>query len=122
MRLLSYCPPTRFVDHMHSEHEVKHEPEVILAVSVSYLDFVCGPCDLKGTRLSFESSQDLVTFLSYCLSLLSCQFSVSGVNPTRKTVPHQDCSCQVCFLSIPLGSSSYSGQRMVLEQAYEFEL
>jgi len=24
----------RFVDHMHSEHEVKHEPEVILAVSV----------------------------------------------------------------------------------------
>jgi len=24
----------RFVDHMHSEHEVKHEPEVVLAVSV----------------------------------------------------------------------------------------
>ena len=99
MGLLSYCPPTRFVDHMHSEHEVKHEPEVILAVSVSYLDFVCGPCDLKGTRLSFEASQDLVTFLSYCLCLLFCQFSVSGVNPTRKIVPHQDCSCQVCFLS-----------------------
>ena len=68
-RLLIYRPITRFVDHMHSEHEVKHEPEVILAVSVSYLDFVCGPCDLKGTRLPFESSQDLVTFLSYCLFL-----------------------------------------------------
>ena len=25
----------RFVDHMHSEHEVKHEPEVVLAVSVN---------------------------------------------------------------------------------------
>ena len=35
-RLLIYRPITRFVDHMHSEHEVKHEPEVILAVSVSY--------------------------------------------------------------------------------------
>ena len=75
MRFLSYRPPTRFVDHMHSEHEVKHEPEVILAVSVSYLDFVCGPCDLKGIRLSLEAFQDLVTFLFCCLSLSSCQFS-----------------------------------------------
>ena len=27
----------RFVDHMHSEHEVKHEPEVVLAVSVNVI-------------------------------------------------------------------------------------
>ena len=81
MRLLNYRPPTRFVDHMHSEHEVKHEPEVILAVSVSSFDFYVWTWWHKRTSdIIFKSPENysdgekLLTVLSYCWSISYCKY------------------------------------------------
>ena len=72
---LHWFTNTRFVDHMHSEHEVKHEPEVILAVSVNW----------KSQLMEMFGGLHLLYKLG------------TGFDSKRETLPDQDRSRQVWF-------------------------